>query len=148
MKRESEGRTVQTHPLTPRSLIPAPPARQPAIGARTSSHRPTGNPPHPTRAGFVWTATVAGLVLLGVLILFILQNQEQVSVQYFGLAGSVPLGIALCIAAIVGGLLVAVAGAIRIAQLRTAATRLRHRSPTKRPTKPWGQWFRHGHPAR
>lgn len=149
MKREREGRTMQTHPLTPRSLIPAPPARQPAIGALTSSTGPAGDPPHPSRAGFVWTATVAGLVLLGVLIVFILQNQEQVSVQYFGLVGSVPLGIALCIAAVVGGLLVAVAGAIRIAQLRTAATRLRHRSSTRRPTKPWAQLFRHGHhPAR
>jgi len=139
---------MQTNPLTHRTSVPAPPARQPAIGARTRSDGAEGDAPHPTRAALVWTATVAVLVLLGLLIVFILQNQEQVSVQYFGLVGSVPLGIALSIAAVVGGLLVAFTGAIRILQLRTAATRLRHRSLTRPPTKTRHQLFRHGHPAR
>ena len=139
---------MQTDPLTPRTSIPPPPARQPAIGAGTPSSRPIGGPPHPTRAGLVWTATVTVLVLLGLLIVFILQNQEQVYVQYFGLAGSLPLGIALSIAAVFGGLLVAITGAIRIAQLRTAATRLRHQTPRRLPTKTRHQLFRHGHPAR
>lgn len=138
---------MQTNPLTPRTSIPPPPARQPATGARTPSEGPEGDPRHPTRAALVWMATVAVLVLLGLLIVFILQNQEQVHVQYFGLVGSVPLGIALSIAAVIGGLLVAVTGTIRIAQLRTAGTRLRHRSPT-RPPKIRHQLFRHGHPAR
>jgi uncharacterized integral membrane protein len=139
---------VQTNPLTPRTSIPPPPARQPAAGARTPSKGANEEPPHPTRAALVWTTTVAVLVLLGLLIVFILQNQDQVSVQYLGLAGSVPLGIALSIAAVIGGLLVAFTGAIRIVQLRTAASRLRHRSPTRPPTKTRHQLFRHGHPAR
>lgn len=139
---------MQTDPLTPRTSIPPPPARQPAAGAPTPANGATEDPPHPTRAALVWTATVAVLVLLGLLIVFILQNQEQVSIQYFGLMGSVPLGIALSIAAVIGGLLVAVTGVIRIVQLRTAANRLRHRSPTRTPTKPRHQLFRHGHPAR
>ena len=140
---------MQTNPLTPRKSIPPPPARQPAISADTPSNGAGGDPPRPTRAAaLAWTATVAVLVLLGLLIVFILQNQERVSVQYFGLAGSVPLGIALSIAAVVGGLLVAVTGAIRIVQLRTAAARLRHRSPTRPPTKTRHPLFRHGHPAR
>ncbi|MGK3958615.1 LapA family protein [Arthrobacter sp. R4] len=139
---------MQTNPLTPRTSIPPPPARQPAIGSRTPSNSPTGGPPHTTRAALVWAATVAVLVLLGLLIAFILQNQEQVHVQYFGLVGSVPLGIALSIAAVIGGFLVAITGTIRIAQLRTAATRLHHRSPTRPPTKTRHQLFRHGHPAR
>lgn len=139
---------MQTNPLTPRTSIPPPPARQPAAGVRTPSKGANGEPPHPTRAAVVWTATVAVLVLLGLLIVFILQNQEQVSVQYFGLVGPVPLGIALSIAAVVGGLLVAVTGAIRIVQLRTAASRLRHRSPARPPTQTRHQLFRHGHPAR
>lgn len=139
---------MKADPLTPRASIPPPPARQPAIGARTPSNGADGDSPRPTRAALVWTATVAVLVLLGFLIVFILQNQEQVYVQYFGLAGSVPLGIALSIAAVLGGLLVAVTAAIRIAQLRTATTRLRHRSPTRPPTKTRHHLFRHGHPAR
>ena len=139
---------MQTNPLTPRISIPPPPPRQPAIGAHTPSNGANEDPPQPTRAALVWTATVAVLVLLGLLIVFILQNQEQVYVQYFGLAGSVPLGIALSIAALLGGLLVAVTGAIRIAQLRTAATRLRHQTPRRLPTKTRHQLFRHEHPAR
>lgn len=139
---------MQTNPLTPRTSIPPPPARQPVAGAPTSANGANEDPTHLTRAALMWTATVAVLVLLGLLIVFILQNQEQVSIQYFGLMGSVPLGIALSIAAVVGGLLVAVTGAIRIVQLRTAARRLRHRSPTRPPTKTPHQLFRHGHPAR
>lgn len=139
---------MQTNPLTPRTSIPPPPARQPAVGAHTRSNGAKREPTHPTRAALVWTATVAVLVLLGLLIVFILQNQEKVSVQYFGLVGPVPLGIALSIAAVAGGLLVAVAGAIRIVQLRTAASRLRHRSPARPLTKTRHQLFGHGHPAR
>lgn len=139
---------MQTNPPTPRTSIPPPSARQPAIGLHPPSNRAIGDPRHPTRAALLWTATVAVLSVLGFLIVFILQNQEHVYVRYFGLAGSVPLGIALSIAAVGGGLLVAITGTIRIAQLRTTATRLRHRFPTRPPTKARHQLFRHGHPAK
>jgi len=74
-----------------------------------------------TRTGMVWTAVAGALVVLILLIVFILQNQVYVQVQFFGLQGSVPLGVALFIAAVGGGVLVAVAGAARIIQLRRAA---------------------------
>ncbi len=73
----------------------------------------------------VWVAVASALVVLSLLIAFILQNQEYVQVKFFGLAGSVPLGVALFIAAVGGGVLVAVAGAARIIQLRLAAHRRR-----------------------
>jgi uncharacterized integral membrane protein len=76
-----------------------------------------------TRAGVVWAAVVAALILLILLIIFILQNQEQVAVRYFGLEGMVPLGMALFIASVTGGVLVAVAGGARILQLRRNAHR-------------------------
>lgn len=139
---------MPTNPRAPRASIPPPPARRPAIGGDQPSGGRDGDPPHPTRAALVWTSTVAVLVLLGLLIVFILQNQEEVYVQYFGLTGSVPLGIALSIAAVAGGFLVAITGAIRIAQLRTTAARLRHRAPKRPKIKAQGHLFRHGHPAR
>lgn len=80
---------------------------------------------HVTRAGMVWVAVASALVVLILLIAFILQNQEYVQVKFFGLQGSVPLGIALFIAAVGGGVLVAIAGAARIIQLRLAAHRAR-----------------------
>lgn len=97
-----------------------------------SAHRtePAGSaggkePSHVTRAGMVWAAVASALVVLILLIVFILQNQDYVQVKYFGMQGDVALGIALFIAAVGGGVLVAIAGAARIIQLRRAAHRQR-----------------------
>lgn len=78
-----------------------------------------------TRAGMIWAAVASALVVLVLLIVFILQNQELVQVKFFGLQGAVALGIALFIAAVGGGVLVAMAGAARIIQLRAAEHRRR-----------------------
>jgi len=83
--------------------------------------------PRITRAGMIWTATVAGLILLVLLIVFIAQNQDQVTLRYFGFEGAVNLGLALFIAAVGGGLLTAMAGAARIIQLRAIAHKDRKR---------------------
>ena len=66
----------------------------------------------------IWVAVSAGLVVLVLLIIFILQNQDRVTVNYFNVAGELSLGMALFIAAVAGGILVAIAGAARILQLR------------------------------
>ncbi len=92
---------------------------------RTETPAPAPEPRQVTRAGMVWVAVACALVVLILLIAFILQNQEYVQVKFFGLEGSVPLGIALFIAAVGGGVLVAIAGAARIIQLRIAAHRAR-----------------------
>ncbi|MDQ0662061.1 putative integral membrane protein [Arthrobacter ulcerisalmonis] len=78
-----------------------------------------------TRAGVIWAGVVAALVLLILLIIFILQNQDQALVRFLGFERSVPLGMALFIAAVTGGVLVAVAGGARILQLRSNAHRAR-----------------------
>jgi uncharacterized integral membrane protein len=78
---------------------------------------------HVTRTGMVWVAVASALVILVLLVIFILQNQELVLVKFFGLEGAISLGIALFIAAVGGSVLVAIAGAARIIQLRAAAHR-------------------------
>jgi len=98
----------------------------PRAGAPTSP-APAPEPRQVTRAGMVWAAVASALVVLVLLIVFILQNQVYVQVKFFGLEGSVPLGIALFIAAVGGGVLVAIAGAARIIQLRVATHRQRVR---------------------
>lgn len=100
--------------------------------AGTSGTDPSGaasgvEPRKVTRAGMVWAAVASALVVLILLIAFILQNQDYVQVKFFGLEGAVALGIALFIAAVGGGVLVAIAGAARIIQLRVAAHRQRVR---------------------
>lgn len=66
-----------------------------------------------------WASTIASLVLLILLIVFIVQNQNDVTIYFFGLEGTIASGIALLIAAVGGGVLVAVAGAARILQLKS-----------------------------
>ena len=106
----------------PATAAPAPVVETPPAAAPEA---PAPETRQVTRAGMVWVAVASALVVLILLIAFILQNQEYVQVKFFGLQGSVPLGIALFIAAVGGGVLVAIAGAARIIQLRLAAHRAR-----------------------
>jgi uncharacterized integral membrane protein len=71
-----------------------------------------------TRAAVVWVAVAVGLVVLVLLIIFFIQNQDQVLVRFLGFEGSLALGLTLFIAAVGGGILVALAGGARIIQLR------------------------------
>ncbi|BCW17570.1 hypothetical protein NtRootA9_02780 [Arthrobacter sp. NtRootA9] len=104
------------------------PARQGTRGDVPPSSAPAGTAERKvTRTGMVWAAVVAALVVLILLIIFILQNQELVLVKFLGLEGAVPLGMALFIASVTGGVLVAAAGGARILQLRASAHRARQR---------------------
>jgi uncharacterized integral membrane protein len=76
----------------------------------------------------VWAAVVVALLALVLLIVFILENQQPARVLFLGLDGTVSLGMALLIAAVGGGVLVAAAGAARIIQLRSNARRTRKAS--------------------
>lgn len=95
---------------------------------------PTEDPMRVTRSGVMWTATVLALVLLVLLIIFIAQNTNAVPLQYFGLQGNVQLGLALFVAAVGGGIVVAIAGAARIIQLRAIARKgkAKPKAPKKR----------------
>lgn len=86
---------------------------------------PASGAPRFTRASAVWVATGAALLLLILLIVFMLQNSTKVQVQFLGLSGTIPLGMALLIAAVGGGVVVAIAGMARVAQLRMGARRTR-----------------------
>jgi lipopolysaccharide assembly protein A len=78
-----------------------------------------------TRTSGIWVAVGFFAVVLLLLLIFILQNGAQVSVSYLGMHGRLPLGVALLLSAVCGVLLVVLAGAARISQLR--ATARRHR---------------------
>lgn len=94
---------------------------------------PPAAAPHPlpqhrikrTRTGGIWVAVGFFAVILLLLLIFILQNNTDVSVSYLGMHGHLPLGVALLLAAVCGVLLVVLAGTARIGQLR--ATARRHR---------------------
>lgn len=97
--------------------------------AETQSKR-GGAPPAPgaprhTRVSAVWVAVGAALLLLILLIVFMLQNSTKVEVHFLGWTGTIPLGMALLIAAVGGGVVVAISGAARVTQLRMHARRTR-----------------------
>ncbi len=102
--------------------------------ARRRANGPTAKDPgapvdreQVTRTAAVWVAVAVGLTVLVLLIIFILQNQDQVLVRFLGMQGSLALGVALLIAAVGGGILVALAGGARIIQLRIHDRRRRKR---------------------
>ncbi|SFW60748.1 LapA family protein [Amycolatopsis australiensis] len=76
-----------------------------------------------TRISGTWVAVIAGLLVLVVLLVFILQNLDSVTVHFFGAEGSLPLAIAMLFSAIGGAALVALIGGARILQLRKQARR-------------------------
>lgn len=80
-----------------------------------------------SRTSGIWTATIALIVVLILLSIFILQNTNSVEVSYFGWTGQAPLSATLLIAAAGGALLVASAGALRILQLRRRVKKERKR---------------------
>ena len=86
---------------------------------------PARRAPRFTRASAAWLATGVALVLLILLIVFILQNSTKVEVQFLGVSGTIPLGMALLIAAVGGGVVVAIAGVARLTELRMNARRTR-----------------------
>jgi uncharacterized integral membrane protein len=105
-------------------LEPAAEAATPAAEAdatRSGAH-PSDTPPFThTRASGYWAAVVIGLLVLLVLLVFILENGQSARVSFFGAHGHLPEGVALLLAAVIGGLFVVLAGAARILQLRSRA---------------------------
>ncbi|WP_261863690.1 LapA family protein, partial [Mycobacterium montefiorense] len=95
--------------------VPAPPPAPPA-GAK-SSEPAIGF----TRAGALWTALIAGFLILILLLIFITQNTTSTPFQFLGWHWNLPLGVAILLAAVVGGLLTVAVGTARILQLRRAA---------------------------
>lgn len=103
-------------------------AQEPQFSAEPQPEVPPRQPesipaqPSPgSRAGVVWTFTIVALVILIFLVVFMIQNQGRVTVYFLGFQGQLALGIAMLIAAVAGALVVAIAGAVRIIQLRARA---------------------------
>lgn len=82
---------------------------------------PPENAVHFTRAAALWSALIVGFLVLIVLLIFIAQNTDSGTFHFLGWDWSLPLGVALLAAAVLGGLVTTFAGIVRIVQLRRAA---------------------------
>lgn len=95
---------------------PADTEPSPATSADT---RDSGKDPlRGSRTSGLWAGLIALGVVLVLLIIFIAQNTQPVSVTFLGWTGSTPLAVALLVATTAGLFLTAAAGTLRILQLR------------------------------
>lgn len=90
------------------------------------SHAPKGaTPKEPavgfTRAGALWSSLIVGFLILILLLIFITQNTASTDFTFLGWHWSLPLGVAILLAAVVGGLITVAVGTARILQLRRMA---------------------------
>jgi uncharacterized integral membrane protein len=102
------------------SLDPIP-GEVPAVDGTTVKAPPPENAVHFTRAAALWSALIVGFLVLIVLLIFIAQNTDAGTFHFLGWSWSLPLGVALLAAAVLGGLVTTLAGIVRIVQLRRAA---------------------------
>ena len=117
-------------PVRPMPTAEAPPARQlpPEPIPTTDPDPDVDHPPDaPTvrrsRFGGLWIGMIVAAVLLVLLLIFVLQNSQNVQVDYFGLSGQLPLAVAILLGVAAGALLVALPGTLRILQLRKTIRR-------------------------
>ena len=111
-------------PEAPETVPPDLTAEPPSVIKRQEVSR--------TRTSAVWLGICTAAVILVVLIVFMLQNTGSVEVSFLWMQGSLPLAMALLIAAVGAALLTMMVGVARITQLRRRFRRTAesHRTPS------------------
>jgi uncharacterized integral membrane protein len=114
-----------TSDSTPEATTPeGAPAPAPAPTASDTAATGARNDPlRGSRTSGIWIAVVAGGLILVLLIIFIAQNTDPARIRFLGWEGETPLAVALLIATAAGLFLAAVAGSLRILQLRRRVRR-------------------------
>lgn len=130
--RNEEG-ALRRDPTASDATSEVPTAGQPAVQegpqephgtSRRDGGPATGaDPLRSSLTGRAWVSVVALGVVLVLLIIFIAQNTRSVTVSFLGWEGRTPLAVALLIATAAGLFLAAVAGTLRIWQLRRRVKR-------------------------
>src|ERR1700743_1824857 len=100
-------------PDSPTPPPPPPPPAPPPHGGPTKKEPAIGF----TRACALWSALIGGFLTLILLLIFIAQNTASTPFQFLGLHWTLPLGVAILLAAVVGGVLTVAGGTARIIQV-------------------------------
>ena len=74
-----------------------------------------------TRAGALWVSLILGFLILTDLLIIITQNTESTEFAFLAWRWNLPLGVAILLSAVLGGLITALVSAARMFQLRRAA---------------------------
>ena len=73
-----------------------------------------------TKVSGVWVGLIGTALFLILLVIFVAQNSRRVSLHFFGWHGQFSLALTILLSAVIGVLLVAIPGTVRIIQLRHA----------------------------
>ena len=73
-----------------------------------------------TKVSGVWIGLIATALFVILLIIFVAQNSRPVTLHFFGWRGQFSLALTILLSAVLGILLVAIPGSLRIMQLRRA----------------------------
>lgn len=119
---------MPTGPETPDGISPDPDLEAGSAPVSEGTGEATDRSRTPTRLSASWTAVVASVLLLILLVVFIAENTQRSEVNFLGLHGHAPTAVALLIAALAGAGIVIVVAIARILQLRRKA----HRESTLR----------------
>jgi lipopolysaccharide assembly protein A len=120
--------TPETPATSPQATTGTLPPPSPNGSAPPPSPPPTQTPPRRptrTRISAIRTGLIAGVAVLAVLMIFIIQNAHAVDINFLGAHLRVSLAVALLFAVIAGALAMAAAGTARITQLRRIMRRNR-----------------------
>lgn len=82
-----------------------------------------------TRTGVAWWALGFSLVLLIFVLVFVLQNLSPATTAFFGVKWTIPLGLDLLLASLLGGAIAFLLGAARMLQLRRISRRYSRARP-------------------
>lgn len=102
-----------------------PEPEEPPVAGRSSSDLVR------TRTSAAWIGIVLAILLVIAVLIFILQNNHSVRIEWLGLHVTLSLAIAILIAAVAGALVPVLAGGARIVQLRVARRRAKREDPRR-----------------
>ena len=114
---------IPSEPAAENSSAPAPTQGEVAPVAQAEQQERAHQNVKGSVAASTWAALIIGALMLILLLVFILQNQTEAQLVFFGWEWSFPIGIGMLIAAIAGALIMAMVGIVRMTQLRRQVKR-------------------------
>ena len=115
--------TAPTPPPTDAERTDVTPTGEDTSVGREPESRAPEDPLRGSRTSGLWIGVAVVAVLLVLLIIFIAQNTQEVQVAFLGWDGQTPLAVAILAAVVTGLVIAAIAGSLRILQLRRRVKR-------------------------
>ncbi|WP_207839315.1 LapA family protein [Williamsia soli] len=100
-------------------------AAPPAADHRDEVRRQALDDVRHTRTRAAWVGLIVGALVTLILLIFIVQNLDSQNIDLFFWTVNLPVGVSLLIAAILGAVITAIVGSLRMLQVRRAVKKAR-----------------------